>query len=63
MSVLPDTDTVYVYTEYQGTITLAIAQTSSDRDVFTKMNLSLEDAEDLIKQLQDCITLNNYRRI
>lgn len=63
MSVFPDTDTVYAFTDYQGTITLAIAQASSGRDVFAKMNLSLEDAEDLIKQLQNCITLNNYRRI
>ena len=58
MSVLPDTDTVYVY-EWQDTITLAIAQ----RDVFAKMNLSVKDAEDLIKQLQNCITLNNYKRV
>lgn len=62
MSVLPDTDTVYVY-EWQDTITLAIAQTSSGRDIFAKMNLSVKDAEDLIQQLQDCITLNNYKGI
>ena len=64
MSVLPDTDTVYAY-EWQDTITLAIhrAQPSGGRDIFAKMNLSVKDAEDLIKQLQNCITLNNYRRI
>ena len=60
MSVFPDTDTVYV-SEWQDAITLAMYL--PDRNIFAKMNLSVKDAEDLIKQLQNCITLNNYRRI